>query len=166
MSPPSELTAFDTGVRLDDKQGFSEEPTAPRLCRGVRRLLWSLGYATLPEFPLANGRRADIFALTRGAEIAIIEIKSSIVDFRTDQKWPEYRAYCDAFFFAVGDDFPRALIPESCGLIVADAFGAAILRGSPIERLPGARRKSLVTTFGQLAASRLHRLEDPMLGGV
>ena len=149
---------------LDAGAGFSEDSTALRLCRGVRRMLWSLGYASLAEFPLANGRRADIFGVTRGAEIVIVEIKSSIVDFRTDQKWPEYRAFCDAFFFAVGDDFPQALIPESCGLIVADAFGAAILRGSPIERLAGARRKTLVAAFGQLAASRLHRLEDPMLG--
>lgn len=140
------------------------EPVALRLCRGVRRMLWGLGYASLAEFPLANGRRADIFGVTRGCEIAIVEIKSSIVDFRTDQKWPEYRAYCDAFFFAVSDEFPRALIPESCGLIIADPFGAAIVRGAPVERLAGARRKSLVATFGQLAAGRLHRLEDPMLG--
>ena len=158
------ISASNDDAVLDDLSGFSDGPTAARLCRGVRRLLWSLGYATLPEFPLANGRRADVFALTRGAEIAIVEIKSSIIDFRTDQKWPEYREFCDAFFFAVADDFPRELIPDDCGLIIADAFGAAIVRGSPIERLPGARRKSLVTAFGQLAAARLHRLEDPMLG--
>jgi hypothetical protein len=139
------------------------EATAKRLCRGVRRLLWSLGYASVTEFPLANGRRADVFAATASCDIAIVEIKSSVVDFRTDQKWPEYRAYCDSFFFAVAEDFPRALIPESCGLIVADGFGAAILRGSPLERLASPRRKSLLNAFGRLAATRLHRLEDPML---
>jgi hypothetical protein len=142
----------------------ADEATARRLCRGARRLLWSLGYASITEFPLANGRRADIFAVTGGADITIVEIKSSITDFRTDHKWPEYLGYCDNFYFAVGEDFPRALIPESCGLIIADGFGAAIVRGSPVERLPSARRKSLLGTFGQLAASRLHRLEDPMLG--
>jgi hypothetical protein len=141
-----------------------EERAAARLCRGVRRLLWGLGYATLGEFPLANGRRADVLGLTRGSEIVIVEIKSSIADFRTDLKWPDYRAFCDTFFFAVGEDFPRELIPEQCGLIVADGFGAAIVRGSPVERLPGARRKSLAAAFGQLAAARLHRIEDPMLG--
>jgi hypothetical protein len=141
----------------------AEEAVAARLCRGVRRLLWSLGYASITEFSLANGRRADVFAVTPSCDIAIVEVKSSIADFRADQKWPEYRAYCDALFFAVGEDFPRALIPESCGLIVADGFGAAILRGSPVERLAGARRKSLLNAFGQIAATRLHRLEDPML---
>ena len=142
----------------------SEGPVASRLCRGVRRMLWTLGYASLPEFPLANGRRADIFGVTRGSEIVIVEIKSSIADFRSDQKWPEYREFCDSFFFAVDDGFPVELIPEDCGLILADAFGAEIVRGSSAERLAGARRKSLVSAFGQLAAGRLHRIEDPMLG--
>jgi hypothetical protein len=140
------------------------EATAARLCRGARRLLWSLGYSTLTEFPLANGRRADVFGLAACGDTTIVEVKSSIVDFRTDQKWPEYRDYCDSFFFAVGEDFPRALIPAECGLIVADGFGAAILRGAPVERLAAARRKNLVGQFGRLAATRLHRLEDPMLG--
>ena len=143
-----------------------EERIAHRLCRGVRRLLWSQRFASITEFPLANGRRADIFGVTDTCDIAIVEVKSSIVDFRTDQKWPEYRAYCDTFYFAVGEDFPQELIPDHCGLIVADAFAAAIIRPSPIEKLPTPRRKTLIHSFGQLAAARLHRLEDPMLGGV
>ena len=143
-----------------------EERVAQRLCRGVRRLLWGQRYASITEFPLANGRRADIFGVTDGCDIAIVEVKSSIVDFRTDQKWPEYRPYCDTFYFAVGEDFPLALIPDHCGLIVADAFGAAIIRPSPVEKLATPRRKTLIHSFGQLAAARLHRLEDPMLGGI
>jgi hypothetical protein len=143
-----------------------EERIAQRLCRGVRRLLWGQRYASITEFPLANGRRADIFGVTDGGEIAIVEVKSSIVDFRTDQKWPEYRGYCDTFYFAVGEDFPQELIPGHCGLIVADAFGAAVIRRSPVEKLLTPRRKTLIHSFGQLAAARLHRLEDPMLGGV
>jgi len=143
-----------------------EQRIAHRLSRGVRRLLWTQRYASITEFPLANGRRADIFGVTDACDIAIVEVKSSIVDFRTDLKWPEYRAFCDAFYFAVGEDFPRELIPDHCGLIVADAFAAAVIRLSPIEKLPTPRRKSLIHSFGQLAAARLHRLEDPMLGGV
>jgi hypothetical protein len=141
-----------------------EERVAHRLCRGVRRLLWSQRYASITEFPLANGRRADILGVTDGGEIVIVEVKSSIGDFRTDQKWPEYRAYCDRFYFAVGENFPQDLIPHHCGLIVADAFGAAVIRLSPIEKLATPRRKTLIHAFGQLAAARLHRLEDPMLG--
>jgi len=141
-----------------------EDRVAVQLCRGARRLLWTMGYASVTEFPLANGRRADIFAIAADGGITIVEIKSSTADFRADRKWQEYRAFCDVFFFAVGQDFPQALIPQDCGLIVADAFGAAIVRDPPVERIAPARRKSLIAAFGQSAAMRLHRLEDPLLG--
>jgi hypothetical protein len=158
------VTILETELSLDDC--LAEQRTSARLCRGARRLLWGQRYATLTEFPLANGRRADIFGVTDGCDIVIVEIKSSIVDFKTDQKWPEYRAFCDSYYFAVGIDFPQELIPDHCGLIVGDAFGAAIIRPSPVEKLAAPRRKTLIHSFGQLAAARLHRLEDPMLGGV
>src|SRR6185312_1232686 len=51
-----------------------EERIAHRLCRGVRRLLWGQRYASITEFPLANGRRADIFGVTDGCDIAIVEV--------------------------------------------------------------------------------------------
>jgi hypothetical protein len=145
---------------------YDEERTAYRLCRGVRRLLWTRRYASITEFPLANGRRADIFGVTDACDIVIVEVKSSIVDFKTDQKWHEYGGFCDEYYFAVGEDFPHELIPDYCGLIVGDAFGAAVIRPSLIEKLPAPRRKTLIHRFGQLAAARLHRLEDPMLGGI
>ena len=58
----------------------------------------------------------------------IIEIKTSVADFRADRKWVTYRDFADRLYFAVPDHFPRALIPEECGLMVADPFGAALLR--------------------------------------
>ena len=82
----------------------------------------------MPKCPLANGRRADMLALGRDGELVIVEIKSSVADFRADRKWPEYRDYCDRLYFAVAGGFPQELIPEECGLIVADGFGAAFLR--------------------------------------
>jgi len=67
--------------------------TAALLARGVCRALDQLGYASLVEFPLANGRRADVVALGKGGELVIVEIKSSVADFRADQKWPDYREF-------------------------------------------------------------------------
>ncbi len=113
-----------------------------------------LGYAPLAEVTLPNGRRADIMALGPRGEIAIVEVKSGIDDFRTDQKWGDYRPYCDHFYFAVAPEFPRQILPEEPGLIVADAFGGAVLRDSPAIVLSGARRKALIIAFGRLAAAR------------
>ena len=137
---------------------------AALLTRGVCRALEQLGYASLVEFPLANGRRADILALGRTGDLVIVEIKSSVADFRADRKWSNYRDFSDRLYFAVPNDFPRALIPDECGLMVADAFSAAVLRDGSTMRLDASRRRALTMRFARLAATRLRRLLDPEAG--
>jgi hypothetical protein len=122
--------------------------------RGAARLLADLGYAPLAEVSLPNGRRADLMALGPKGQVFIVEVKSGLEDFRADQKWREYRAFCDAFAFAVGPGFPRDALPREPGLIVADGFGGAVLREAPVEPLAGARRKALTLAFARLAALR------------
>ena len=128
--------------------------TTAAVTRGAARLLTALGYAPLAEVTLPNGRRADLMALGRRGEIFIVEVKSSLEDYRTDQKWHEYQPYCDAFAFAVAPEFPRDILPEEPGLIVADGFGGAVLREAAVAPLAGARRKALTLAFGRLAALR------------
>jgi hypothetical protein len=132
----------------------SRPETTAQVTRGAARLLQALGYAPLAEVTLPNGRRADLMALGPKGQIFIVEVKSSVEDFRTDQKWWEYRPYCDAFAFAVAPEFPREILPEEPGLIVADAFGGAVLREAAVESLVGARRKALTLAFARLAAMR------------
>ena len=141
-------------------------PAAPAvlLARGICRALDQLGYASLVEFPLANGRRADILALGKTGELVIVEIKSSVADFRADRKWASYREFADRLYFAVPNEFPALLIPEECGLIVADAFGAALLRHGVATPLAAARRRALTLRFALAAASRLRRQLDPQAG--
>ena len=116
--------------------------TAGLLARGICRALEQLGYASLLEFPLANRRRVDILALGKTGDLMIIEIKSSVADFRADRKWAFYREFADRLYFAVPNEFPVLLIPEECGLIVADAFGAAVLRLGALTPLAPARRRA------------------------
>jgi hypothetical protein len=141
-----------------------QSQTALQVQRGVRRLFAQLGHATLPEFTLASGRRADVIALAPSGLITIVEIKSCVADFRADRKWADYQDFCDRFFFAVPDSMPLQILPEDRGLIVADGFGAAIMRESPHHPLVGARRKAVTLRFAHGAASALHALADP--GGV
>ena len=138
-----------------------ENSIAQLLCRGVCRALLDLGYAPLSEFRLACGRRADVFALSDCGEAVIVEIKSSVEDFRTDQKWPEYQPWCDRFYFAVPETFPQHLIPEDCGLMVADSWSAAVLREPPLRPLAHARRRALTLRAALAASERLLRLTDP-----
>jgi|SRR5579862_983256 len=131
------------------------------LARGTCRVLGQLGYASLVEFPLANGRRADIFALGKSGDLIIVEIKSSVADFRADRKWTSYKDYADRLYFAVPNEFPSLLIPEDCGLIVADGFGAAVLRHGAATPLAAARRRAVTLRFALAAATRLRRHLDP-----
>ena len=144
-------------LRLDGRQS----ETALAVQRGVGRLMRDHGFATLTEFTLTTGRRADVIALGSGGAIWIIEIKSSIEDFRVDQKWPEYREYCDQFFFAIPQSLAPEIIPYEAGLIIADNWGAEIMRQPPELPIHSTRRKAVTLAFARLAAQRLHSLYDP-----
>jgi hypothetical protein len=134
---------------------LSRPDTTAMLARGVTRVLADHGLASVLEVPLANGRRADVMGLAPQGEIWIVETKSCLEDFAVDGKWPDYVDYCDRFFFGVTEAFPRELIPEEVGLIVADRFGGAILRDCAARPLAGSRRKAVTLLFARLAAQRL-----------
>jgi hypothetical protein len=138
-----------------------QSETALAVARGTGRLLLSLGFACVSELALPSGRRADIVALDSDGEIWIVEIKSSVADFRADQKWVDYRMDCDRLFFATTLEVPCEIFPPDTGLIVADAFGAEMKCEAPEHRLPPATRKSMMLRFAQAAALRLQSLADP-----
>ncbi|MCO5063730.1 MAG: MmcB family DNA repair protein [Rhizobiaceae bacterium] len=123
--------------------------------RGVQRLLTDMGMHVLPELCLASGRRADLVALTRHGDIWIIEVKSSVEDFRVDRKWPEYRLHSDRFFFATHPGVPMEIFPQECGFILSDGYGAEILRDAPEHRLAAATRKALMLRLARAGAARL-----------
>jgi hypothetical protein len=149
--------------------GLAEPPSADPLagaaaiCRGVCRTLAEAGYATLTEVTLATGRRVDVMAIDRKGEILVVEIKSSVADFRADRKWQDYLEFCDRFAFAVAPDFPQTLLPAEVGLLVADAYEALVLREGAPSPLPAARRKHLMLRFAHVASARLLRRDDPPL---
>jgi hypothetical protein len=138
-----------------------QSDTAFATQRGACRMLRQRGFAALCELPLADGRRADIMALGDKGEIWIIEIKSSPEDFYGDHKWPFYAEFCDRLFFAIPPFMDPAIIPQAAGLIVADSFGAEIIRDAACHPLVAARRKAVTLRFARAAAYRLHGLADP-----
>lgn len=111
-----------------------------------------------------RGKRLDVMALGPKGEFWAVECKSSRADFSSDCKWQGYLAFADRFFWAVDAAFPAEILPEGSGLILADAFGAEIVRMPEATPLAGARRKKLTHGFARTAALRLHAVRDPMLG--
>lgn len=131
------------------------------LARGVCRALDGLGFVPICEYPVARRLRVDVLALGPKAEIWIIECKSSLADFRADQKWQGYLPWCDRFFWAVGPEFPRAVLPGGHGLLLADAYGGELVQIGPETRLAPARRKALMLGVARAAGRRLQRMTDP-----
>lgn len=138
-----------------------QSEAASDIARGVTRILRAHGLVALREVTLPNGRRADIVGLSDKGAVWILEIKSSIADFRADSKWQEYEDFCDRFFFAVAPDFPVEILPPDTGLVLADRFGGEIARQAEVVALPAARRKTLTLRFARMAAERLSLLHDP-----
>jgi hypothetical protein len=143
------------------RQGPIPGSVADGITRGVIRLMDDMGFAPLTEFKLTNKRRVDIAALDREGQFVVIEVKSSIADFRADNKWQEYVDFCDYFYFAVDAEFPRDLIPEDCGLIIADNFEAAIIRPAAQSPMNGNRRRTQTLRFARTGAQRLAGRGDP-----
>lgn len=137
--------------------------------KGVQILLHEMRHAILPELTLSNGRRADLVTVTPKGEIWIIEIKTSVEDFRVDRKWPQYRDFCDRLLFATHKDVPLDIFPEECGLMLSDGYGAHILREAAEHKLSASARKAMTLSFARVAGQRLlaaewatgHTFEDP-----
>ena len=130
--------------------------TAQDVARGVSRLLLQEGFSPILEFMLANGRRLDVAALGNNGTVLGVEIKVAVGDLKQDIKWPEYLEFCELFYFAIPPDFPDELVPPDTGLIVADRYGGAIVRPSPVATLHASRRKAVTLSFAKVAAERLN----------
>lgn len=139
-----------------------QSPTAAAIQRGCARLLAQMNFTPVTELTLATGRRADMIALGSKGDIIIIEIKSSLADYQADNKWEDYLEFCDRFYFAVTEDFPTEVLPADVGYIIADRFGAEVIReGAHDTRLAPARRKALTLLYARVAARRVIRFLDP-----
>lgn len=154
-----------------------DDPSAPAplvasdVARGIGRLFWHRKFVCLTEVCLPGGRRVDVMALGPEGTLCVVEIKVSVADLRGDRKWPEYLEWCDQFYWGIPAGFDADLLSEECfspghcGLIVADRFGAEMLRPAAIDKLNAARRKRAVALFARVAAARVMRAGDAFLEG-
>ncbi|WP_164661054.1 MmcB family DNA repair protein [Tropicibacter sp. Alg240-R139] len=132
-----------------------------KLARGVARHLRGHNFVSVEEFVPTRGLRVDVLGLGPKGEVWVIECKSSRADFQSDAKWQGYLEWCDRYFWAVDIDFPTELLPPESGLIIADSYGAEIIRMPDEQKLAPARRKVMVQKFATHAARRLQALRDP-----
>jgi hypothetical protein len=158
------VTAKDIGPQNNSEPDTElESRLSIQLARGVTRSMMQLGCTCLSEFTLRNSRRVDVIALDRKGLFTIIEVKTSVADFRSDQKWHEYLPFCDQYYFAVPEEFPADILPPDHGLLIADPYGAEIIRQATPGTMNASRRKALTLRFARKASSRLTEFIDPPL---
>ena len=133
------------------------------IARGVMRHFAQIGLSSLSEFSPTRGLRVDIITLGISDEIWITECKSGQNDFKSDKKWQNYLDWCDRYFWAVDANFPISILPSDTGIIIADAYDASILRGSPLNKLSAARRKKITKSVARSACNRLLLHTDPKI---
>jgi hypothetical protein len=142
---------------------------AADVARGVTRLLAQTGLSVMAEVPLPNGRRADLIAIDTKGLVTIVEIRVSRADLHGDGKWPDYCDWCDRFYWALAAGLDPAILdtppyrPEMAGLIVADRYGAAIVREAAVDPVTPSRRKAEALRLARLAMRRLMFAADPDL---
>ncbi|WP_375395377.1 MmcB family DNA repair protein [uncultured Sphingomonas sp.] len=140
---------------------------AADVVRGVTRLLVAHDLLAIGEVPLEGGRRADLMAIDPRGGIVIVEVKVSRADLLGDGKWPDYLGCCDRFFWAVPAGFDLAplekpgFLPDRCGIIVADRYGAAIVRDAATIPLAAHVRRRATLAFARRAARRVIAGIDP-----
>lgn len=159
-------------VVLDTAPSSCRGDGDPTLCaadvaRGVTRMLLRHDLVALAEVPLHGGRRVDLMALDARGEIVVVEIKVSRADLLGDDKWPDYLAHCNRFYWAVPAGFDLtpfdgvAFLPARTGVIVADRYEAAIMREATATPLPPHARRRCTLAFARRSARRLIAATDP-----
>lgn len=144
---------------------------AQGVARGICRLFARNDIWCLSEMPLRNSRRADLMGIDAKGHLVIVEIKVSRADLLGDAKWTDYLDYCDRFYWGLAPHLDRAcmedaaFLPERCGLIVADAYDAEILRPAATVPLAAARRKAETERLARAALRRQLGLLDPRIDG-
>ncbi len=142
-------------------------PSSAEVARGIIRLFARNDIWCVTEMPLRGGRRADLMGIDAKGQVVIVEIKVARGDLMSDSKWTDYLDHCDRFYWGLAPDLDRgalegeAFLPESCGVIVADAYDAEIIRPAPLAPLAAARRKVEVERLARTAMRRMSGLIDP-----
>ena len=141
--------------------------SSAEVARGIIRLFARNDIWCVTEMPLRGGRRADLMGIDAKGQVVIVEIKVARGDLMGDSKWTDYLDHCDRFYWGLAPDLDRAVLdgeaflPESCGVIVADAYDAEIIRPAPLAPLAAARRKVEVERLARAAMRRMSGLIDP-----
>ena len=85
--------------------------------------------------------RADVFVLAMNGHVVVVEVKSSVADFRADKKMAGYMEYCNQFYLAL----PSAVYEKIKDRFTLQGAGVFVLSddGKSIVKVKAARNRDL-----------------------
>jgi hypothetical protein len=76
--------------------------------------------------------RADVFVLAMNGHVVVVEVKSSVADFRADKKMAGYLDYCNQFYLAVPESvyakIQNRFTPAGAGVFILSDDGKSIVK--------------------------------------
>lgn len=88
-----------------------------------------------------HGRlRADVFSISMSGHVVIVEVKSSVQDFKSDKKFHLYVEYANKLYFAMPNtvyDKVKDQIPKNIGVFIMTSDG------EHIQQVKGAKEKEI-----------------------
>ena len=94
--------------------------------------------------------RADVLALNMRHQLVIVEVKSSVRDFKTDSKWQGYLEYADKFYFLMEESVlakvQHLIEDRRVGLMVPHGKSVRVVKpAKTLDTLTDERRLNLIT---------------------
>lgn len=114
------------------------------------------GYACFSELGVNSwGKlRADVLCLNLKCHIVLCEIKSSVQDYTTDNKWKGYLEYCNKMYFIFTEQVYEKLKPKlekdlkgtGVGVLVLDTISGYLKAVAPASerKMLGKTKKNIV----------------------
>lgn len=125
---------------------------------------------TQQEVGLCKGGRlrADVVASNMGAYVVIVEVKSSVADFRSDKKWTNYQEFSNKLYFALSPEVyekVRDKIPKGVGIfLVYESGHAKIKQRAKHREIDPAIRLNLMTRLAYRSSDTLYERKATTAG--
>lgn len=116
-----------------------------------------------------HGRlRADLIASNMGSYLVIIEVKSSVADFRTDKKWHKYAEFANKFYFAFSPEVYEKVkdkIPKGVGVfLVYDSGHTKVRCPARHHEIEAATKLNLMTRLAYRSNDTLYQRKSKTAG--
>lgn len=128
--------------------------------------LWAVHF----EVGLVKGGkyRADVVALHMGGGLDVVEVKSSVADFRSDKKMGEYAKYCDKLYLACTSEVYAKIkdkVLPGIGVIIVGSNYCYVKKKARTNKLDDKTRLNLMARIAYRSAdATLHDRKSKTAG--